>query len=92
MRFVGRICVFVLLCMPSACQQMSENSSVGAPTLAILMVVDQLRADLLERYDALFVGGFRRLLDEGYRFTNATHDHAFTSTHGRGLGWVPQAF
>ena len=80
MRFVGRICVFVLLCMPSACQQMSENSSVGTPTLAILMVVDQLRPDLLERYDALFVGGFRRLLDEGYRFTNATHDHALTST------------
>jgi len=59
--------------MASACQQ-------DPPTLAILMVVDQLRADLLEDYDPLFVGGFRRLLDEGYRFENATHDHAMTTT------------
>lgn len=44
------------------------------------MVVDQLPAELLERYDTLFTGGFRRLLDDGYRFENATHDHAFTET------------
>ena len=75
-----RIGVLVLLCMTSACQQTSEDATVDTPTLAILMVVDQLRPDLLDRYDALFVGGFRRLLDEGYRFTNATHDHALTTT------------
>jgi predicted AlkP superfamily pyrophosphatase or phosphodiesterase len=48
--------------------------------LAIIVVVDQLRADLLDRYDALFTGGFRRLRDQGFRFTNATHDHWWTET------------
>jgi len=58
----------------------TEAASLGPPTLAILMVIDQLRPDLLDRYDALWVGGFRRLLDEGYHFTNATHDHSLTET------------
>lgn len=80
MSFVQRICVVVLLGMTSACQRTPEAAQVDMPTLAILMVVDQLRPELLDRYDALFVGGFRRLLDDGYRFTNATHDHAVTTT------------
>lgn len=48
--------------------------------LVVALAVDQLRADLLERYDTLFTGGFRRLLDEGHRFPNAVHDHAVTET------------
>jgi predicted AlkP superfamily pyrophosphatase or phosphodiesterase len=54
--------------------------SSDTPTLAILLVVDQLRPDLISRYDDLYTGGLRRLLDDGYRFTNATHDHALTTT------------
>ncbi|HEX7089346.1 MAG TPA: alkaline phosphatase family protein [Longimicrobiales bacterium] len=50
------------------------------PTLAVLVVVDQLWADLLVRYDSLFTGGFRRLRDESRQFVNATHDHAGTYT------------
>jgi len=48
--------------------------------LAIVVVVDQLRADLLDRYDELFTGGLRRLRDRGFRFTDATHDHWWTET------------
>jgi predicted AlkP superfamily pyrophosphatase or phosphodiesterase len=48
--------------------------------LAVVVVVDQLRADLLDRYDDLFTGGFRRLRDRGFRFTQATQDHAWTET------------
>ncbi len=73
-----RILTLLLLGMASACQPTSEDAD--PPTLAILMAVDQLRADLLKNYDPLFEGGFRRLLDEGYRFENATHDHAVTTT------------
>jgi len=50
------------------------------PGLVVYVVVDQLRGDLLERYDSLFTGGFRRLHDEGFRFLSVTHDHAKTST------------
>ena len=50
------------------------------PRLVVLLVVDQLPASLLERYGSIFTGGFRRLLDDGLRFANATHDHAITET------------
>ena len=80
MRLYRRMGVLVLLCMASACQPTSRDASADTPTLAILMVIDQLRPDLLERYDDLYVGGLRRLLDQGYHFTNATHDHAVTTT------------
>ncbi|MCK5652802.1 MAG: alkaline phosphatase family protein, partial [Gemmatimonadetes bacterium] len=50
------------------------------PALVVYVSVDQLRGDLLEHYDSLFTGGFRRLHDGGLRFTGATHDHAKTAT------------
>lgn len=51
-----------------------------APRLVVLLVVDQLPADLLDRYSEAFTGGIRRLLDGGFQFTRATHDHALTAT------------
>lgn len=66
--------------LAAAYQQPAASPPGDGPKLVVLMVVDQLPAELLERYDTLFTGGFRRLLDDGYRFRNATHDHAFTET------------
>jgi predicted AlkP superfamily pyrophosphatase or phosphodiesterase len=51
------------------------------PALAVMISVDQLRADLLDRYDAAFTGGFRRLRREGLWFRRATVDHAITVSH-----------
>lgn len=56
------------------------NRGPETPELVLLVVVDQLRGDLLEHYDSLFTGGFRRLHDDGFRFTGATHDHGKTAT------------
>ncbi|HUD73176.1 MAG TPA: alkaline phosphatase family protein [Dongiaceae bacterium] len=53
----------------------------GRPALVVMITVDQLRGDLLDRYDSLFTGGFRRLHDRGLRFTRATVDHAITISH-----------
>lgn len=50
------------------------------PQLLVLIAVDQMRADLLDRYADVYTGGFRRLLDQGYRFTEASHAHAHTET------------
>ncbi len=50
------------------------------PRLVVMVVVDQLAAHLLDRYADVYTGGFRRLLDGGYRFTQATHAHAVTET------------
>lgn len=50
------------------------------PTVIVMLVVDQLRADLLDRYESLFDGGLARLLRTGRRFSEATHDHGITET------------
>lgn len=62
-----------------------SRRAVGAQDLEpadlyVAVVVDQLRQDVLERYSPAFTGGLRRLLDGGYRFTQASHAHARTST------------
>ena len=46
----------------------------------VVVVVDQLAADLLELHSDVFRVGFRRLLDDGLRFPDATHDHGITET------------
>jgi predicted AlkP superfamily pyrophosphatase or phosphodiesterase len=43
----------------------------GRPRLAVIVVVDQLRADYLERFAPHFTGGFKRLIDDGRLFANA---------------------
>jgi len=50
------------------------------PSLVVLVTIDQLRGDLVNRYEPVFTGGFRRLLDDGMVFTGASHNHSSTST------------
>lgn len=50
------------------------------PRLVIVLVVDQMRADYLERYAPFLTGGLARLRDEGLVCTNARQLHAITST------------
>ena len=56
------------------------STEPDGPRLVVFVVVDQLRGDLLERYASVFTGGFRRLLDQGYDFKQASHRHALTET------------
>lgn len=63
--------------------ELSQDGSLPAEegaALVVYVVVDQLRGDLIERYAEVLTGGFARLMSEGYRFTNATFDHAGTAT------------
>jgi predicted AlkP superfamily pyrophosphatase or phosphodiesterase len=72
-------CGGVFSCSSQPAPQTVAPSS-AAPKLVVLVVVDQLRADLLDRYGDLFTGGFKRLRAEGHSFTNAAHDHGVTVT------------
>ena len=58
----------------------SPAAPSSRPQLVVLLVVDQLRSDLLDRYGDLWIGGFKRLRADGHVFTRASHDHAVTST------------
>tara|TARA_B100001123_G_scaffold177255_2_gene203250 strand:- start:8391 stop:10016 length:1626 start_codon:yes stop_codon:yes gene_type:complete len=73
-----------ILCIILGCTATEEDIARNSPdenfTLVVLISVDQLRDDLLDRYNPLFTGGLRQLLDHGHRFLNSTHDHASTTT------------
>ena len=63
-----------------ACAAQAPQTSQPRPQLVVLIAVDQMRGDLVDRYADLYTGGFRRFLDQGYRFTVASHAHAHTET------------
>jgi predicted AlkP superfamily pyrophosphatase or phosphodiesterase len=48
--------------------------------LVVVISVDQMRPDYLERFGEQFDGGFARLAAQGTFFTDAHHDHAITET------------
>lgn len=48
--------------------------------LLVLIVVDQFRADLLERYRTYLSGGLARLLEDGRWFRQTLVDHAITNS------------
>jgi len=50
------------------------------PRLVVVIVVDQMRADYLDRFAANYEGGLRRLRVDGAVFTDAHQDHALTWT------------
>ena len=58
----------------------SCSSKPQQPKLVITLVVDQFRPDLLTRFDDLYTGGFRWLIDHGIWFTNTHHEHSYTAT------------
>ena len=58
----------------------ASGQETAAPSLVVMIVIDQLRGDMIDHYEEAFSGGFRRFLEEGYSFTNASHAHARTHT------------
>jgi predicted AlkP superfamily pyrophosphatase or phosphodiesterase len=77
LRLLGVVALAAAGCQPT---QRTVAPAEGRPALVVLLVIDQLSAELLARYEHVFDGGLRRLLDGGLRFRNATHDHAVTVT------------
>ncbi|MDP2857809.1 MAG: alkaline phosphatase family protein [Bacillota bacterium] len=63
-----------------ACAAQTPTAIQSRPQLVVLIAVDQMRGDLVDRYAGIYTGGFRRFLDHGYRFSVASHAHANTET------------
>ena len=85
------IALFAALLLGAACSTTGPHvataggadvaaTTAARPRLVVMLVIDQFREPYLERYDDLFTGGFRRLLDRGRLYTRASHDHAVTET------------
>lgn len=75
-------CAAVLSAQEGFLAPASEPGTAQAkqPRLVVILVVDQLRGDLLTRYSPVFTGGFKRLMARGLFFSNALHAHATTET------------
>ena len=54
--------------------------AVAAPRLVLVLAIDQMRHDYLTRFEPLYKGGLRALIDRGAVFTNASYRHAATET------------
>lgn len=59
---------------------LGQSASGERPRLVLVLSIDQMRFDYLTRFDELYTGGLRRLLDDGAVFTNARYRHASTET------------
>ncbi|MGA8037190.1 MAG: alkaline phosphatase family protein [Candidatus Acidiferrales bacterium] len=58
----------------------SVSAKQQRPKLVVILVVDQMRADYVERFSSTWHGGLHRLITEGARFTNAFYPYANTVT------------
>lgn len=59
---------------------LAARVSAAAPALAVVISVDQMRADYLTRFGPEFKGGFARLLRDGAVYTAARQGHVPTET------------
>src|SRR5262249_48782448 len=64
----------------TAARASQRVSPSAMPKLAVLIVVDQMRADYVERFRSDWTGGFKRLLNEGAWFSRAEYPYLFTVT------------
>lgn len=84
-----------LICVTMAAS--AGPSLLGAddqPKLILTLVIDQGRADYMDRFGENFQGGLKWLLENGKVFSEAYHAHAITATgvgHGvLGTGYYPR--
>jgi len=69
----------ISLCFTTHLKSAAEGTT-KRPKLAVVIVVDQMRADHLTRFEKEYKYGFARLRREGAVFTDAHQYHAFTVT------------
>lgn len=75
-----RILAAILACgSAAACTAAAPGAGREDPAVVVLISVDQLRADLLSRYDQFYTDGLRRLMHEG-AYYDGVHDHAISET------------
>ncbi len=55
-------------------------ASNARPKLLVLLVVDQMRGDYVDKFKGQWAGGLKRLLDEGAWFRDAAYPYAATET------------
>src|ERR1700678_1126954 len=70
--------LFLVLATSAANAQPAQNKK--RPDLILMISVDMLSGEIMDRYTDSLPGGLGRLLKEGVVFENAYQEHAFTET------------
>jgi arylsulfatase A-like enzyme len=60
--------------------QAVRQAAPPAPRLVVMIVLDQVRADYLERFAGDWAGGLQRMMKTGAWFTNAAYPYLVTAT------------
>ena len=68
---------FSVILITSGCYHKTDLDDIK---LVVFISVDQMSINLLEQYEPLYTGGFRWMMNHGYHFTNAHHEHGYTAT------------
>ncbi len=78
MKKITAVILFLVFCALPLQSNSNQQSNQTKPKLIILIGLDQFRAGFLEKYNEVFEGGFRRMMDHGVWYKNAIVDHAPT--------------
>jgi predicted AlkP superfamily pyrophosphatase or phosphodiesterase len=65
---------------PSGAQAQVARQVSGPPRLLVILSVDQMRQDYVERYGSQWTRGLKRLVERGARFTRASYPYPATVT------------
>jgi predicted AlkP superfamily pyrophosphatase or phosphodiesterase len=80
-RAVAVLVLTVGLLSSAGGQERSATSKASdRPKLVVLIVVDQMRGDYVDKFRGQWSGGLRRLVDEGAWFRDAAYPYAATET------------
>ncbi|MDQ3082570.1 MAG: alkaline phosphatase family protein, partial [Gemmatimonadota bacterium] len=75
------VCAATIACAQAPAAKPAAAPAIATfPSLVVLVTVDQLRGDYLDRFGSQLNGGLVRLSRGGAWFSNAHHDHAITET------------
>lgn len=88
--FVAALLAFLVVLLPPARPQaaapavpaaaVKPTKSPDNPKLVVLIVVDQMRADYVDKFRFQWSGGLKRLMEEGAWFRDAAYPYAATET------------
>lgn len=80
--FIRRLCgigaLVALLLSPSPL--VGQRGTTARPRLVVVLVVDQMRADYVDRFQRDWSGGLKRIFTKGARFTSAAYPYLATYT------------
>ena len=79
-RLVSPLALLSFLAVAGAARAEPAPSPPPPPRLVVVVSVDQMRADYLERFRPLFTSGLKTIAGQGAVFTNARFRHACTET------------